>query len=329
MWIDKNIGQKKRFLSGCIKKPMVKLVRKCANDWGNPEQLTTILNNHFESIPGCQSLYCVDVMGNQFSGSISKHGSNMSKLGQVLKDRPYFQGLLPYNGLALSSIYLSLEKQQPCITALFAIKKGHDLLGFLAADFYINELPRITKQTTNKKSQWTQYKGDPSIRSTVFMQQRAHSHFDQRLDRVIYLIYILLRKHGVFHIQVDFSSSRLVTWTIDTPFEFQVVSVDELFSNNLMHMYTKQSYPTDAVVPEDTIMNVLSQFKLLRQADETIYLRSGTFNIINGTVGLTFSCDGYHLMSVDEFLSKDIQFWIGNSAASQQQWHGMPLLESA
>lgn len=329
MWIDKNIGQKKRFLSGCIKKPMMKLVKKCAKDWGNPEQLTKILERHFESIPSCQSLYCIDIMGNQFSGIVTQHGNNMIMLGQVLRDRPYFQGLLPYNGLALSSIYLCKLNNQPCITALFAIKKEHDLLGFLAADFYINNLPRITKQTSGQQDQWTQYKGDPSIRSTVFMQQRSNSQFDQRLDRVIYLVYILLRKYGVFHIQMDFSSSRLVTWTIDTPFEFQVISVDELFSNHFTQLYTKQSYPTDAVVPEDTIMEVLGRFKMLRQADETIYLRSSTFNIINATVGLTFSCDGYHLMSADEFLTKDIPFWIGDRIATRKQWQTMPLLESA
>jgi len=329
MWIDKNIGQKKRLLSGCIKKPMMKLVRKCANDWGNPDQLTKILHQHIDSIPNCKLLYCFDVMGMQFSGSVSNHDINMSLLGQALKDRPYFRGLLPYNGMALSSIYISSQNQQPCITAFFAIKKEHDLLGFVAADFYINDLPRMTRQAAEQKCDWTQYKGDPSIRSTVFMQQRSNSLFEQRLDRVIYLVYILLRKHGIFHVQIDFSSSRLVIWSIDTPFDFQVLSVDELFSNRLMQAYEKQPYPADALVPESNIMDVMSQFKLLRQADETIYLRSGTLNIINGTVGLTFSCDGYHLMSVDEFLTKDIQFWIGGNVTSSQQWRNMPLLESA
>ena len=329
MWIDKNIGQKKRLLSGCIKKPMTKLVRQCANHWGNPDQLTKILHQQIESIPNCQMLYCFDIMGKQFSGSIFKHGVDMSGLGQVLKDRPYFQGLLPYNGMALSSIYISARNQQPCITAMFAIKNRHDLLGFVAADFYISDLPRMTQKTSQQKSDWTQYKGDPSIRSTVFMQQRTTSLFDQRLDRVIYLVYILLRKHGIFHVQIDFSSSRLVIWSTDTPFDFQVLSVDELFSNQLMQTYEKQPYPSDAMVPESTIMDVMSQFKLLRQADETIYLRSGTFNIINGTVGLTFSCDGYHLMSVDEFLTKDIQFWIGNNVAPSKQWRPLPLLETA
>ena len=329
MWIDKNIGQKKRLLSGCIKKPLMKLVCKCVNDWGNPEQLSKILQLHIESIPHCQMLYCFDVMGTQFSGSVSNYGINMATLGQTLEDRPYFQGLLPYNGMALSSIYLSTQTQQPCITVLYAVRKEHDLLGFIAADFYINDLPKISRPKSEQKNQWTQYKGDPSIRSTVFMQERTHSRFDERLDRVIYLVYILLRKHGVYHVQIDFSSSRLVVWSIDTPFDFQVLSVDELFSNQLTQMYEKQPYPTDAVIPESTIMDVMAHFKLLRQADETIYLRTGTFNIINGTIGLTFSCDGYHLMSVDQFLSKDIQFWIGNNIANTQKRENISLRESA
>ncbi len=329
MWTDNNIGQKKRLISGCIKKPMRKLVRECASDWGNPEQLTKILYKHLKVISYCQKLYCFDVTGKQFSGSVSHQDINMTALGQVLSDRPYFQGLLPYNGMALSSVYLGLRNKQPCITALFAVREEQDLLGFVAADFYIHDLPKITKQSSEKKNQWAQYKGDPSIRKTVFMQQRTYSHFDQRLDRVIYLVYILLRKHGVFHVQIDFSSSRLVVWSIDMPYNYQVLSVDELFSNQLTQMYAKQSYPEDALIPESSIMDVLSQFKLLRDADENIYLRSGTINIANGTIGLTFSCDGFHLMSVEEFLAKDIKFWIGEKQTQHQEWRNMPLLESA
>lgn len=329
MWIDKNTSQKKRLLSRYIKIPMIKLAYRCANDWGNPEKITKLLHQYFETIPNCQLLYCLDVTGKQFSGSVARDGSDMSLLGKERKDSPYFQGLLPYKGMALSAIYLSATDHQPCITALFAVKQGYDLLGFVAADFHIDELPRITRLPAEQQHLWAQYKGDPSIRSTVFMQQRTHSHFDQRLDRVIYLVYILLRKHGIFHVQIDFSSSRVVLWSIDTPYEFQVLSIDELFSNQITHIYEKQPYPTDALIPEHMIMDVMSQFKLLRQADETIYLRSATLNTINGTVGLTFSCDGYHLMSVKEFLNKDIQFWIGNSANSQPSWQQLPMRETA
>ena len=329
MRIDRTISQKKRFLSGCIKKPMKCLAKECADDWGNPEQLTRILHRHYQSIPNCQLLYCFNVVGKQFSASVSEKDINMSMLGREIKQRPYFQGLLPFNGMALSSIYLSQGNEQPCITALFAVKNYDDLLGFVAADFYISDLPRIGVHTSLHKNQWTQYKGDPSIRNTVFMQQRTISHFDQRMERVIYTVSTLLKKHGVFHMQIDFSSSRLVAWSVEAPFDYQVLSVDDLFSNELMQSYSEQDYPADAVVSESKIDEVLMQFKALRKADETIYLRSGTLNIINGTVGLTFSCDGFHLMTVDEFLNKDIDFWIGSDIVPAHNWYDMPLKEIA
>ena len=44
-------------------------------------------------------------------------------------------------------------------------------------------------------------------------------------------------------------------------------------------------------------------------ADETISLRSASLNILNGMIGLPFSCDGSHYMAVDEFLEKPDSFW--------------------
>ncbi len=52
----------------------------------------------------------------------------------------------------------------------------------------------------------------------------------------------------------------------------------------------------------------------LRMADETLYLRSASINIFNGMISLTFSCDGSHYMSWEEFLQKDMAFWIGSAA---------------
>jgi hypothetical protein len=63
---------------------------------------------------------------------------------------------------------------------------------------------------------------------------------------------------------------------------------------------------------------VLDSFRELRFADENIYLRIGTLNIYNGKVGLTFSCDGSHSISVKEFLDKGFAYWVGSAAA------GMP-----
>ena len=62
---------------------------------------------------------------------------------------------------------------------------------------------------------------------------------------------------------------------------------------------------------------MLDAMRELRLADQTIYLRSASINIFNGMVSLTFSCDGTHYMSCDEFLNRQGNFWsaIGGPAS--------------
>lgn len=50
----------------------------------------------------------------------------------------------------------------------------------------------------------------------------------------------------------------------------------------------------------------------------TIYLRSGSLNIVNGKVGLNFSCDGTHYLNYDEFLEKGLDFWLGDDSSPNQ-----------
>jgi hypothetical protein len=66
-------------------------------------------------------------------------------------------------------------------------------------------------------------------------------------------------------------------------------------------------------VPQNDIPAVMDMFKSLRNMDETVYLRSASFNIVNGIVGLTFSCDGSHYMHYKEFLEWDLKKWFGHS----------------
>ncbi|MBA1331657.1 hypothetical protein QQ73_11120, partial [Candidatus Endoriftia persephone str. Guaymas] len=61
-----------------------------------------------------------------------------------------------------------------------------------------------------------------------------------------------------------------------------------------------------AKVTPSQLRAALDGLKALRFADETIYLRSASLNIMNGMIGLTFSCDGSHYMSIDEFLEKNL-----------------------
>lgn len=320
MLLDKTISQKKRFLASCIKKPLMQLASECADYWREPQRLAAILKNNFDSIPECRLLYCFDTHGRQYSSQTDGRCVNDEMIGRLLNDRPYFHGLLPYQGLALSSIYLSQHSNQPCITAICAVRYKDTLLGFVAADFALHSLPGCSHKKSAGHNHWMQYKGDPAIRGTVFMQQRAKSLFDERLDRLVYILATLIEQHGIFHMQVDFSGSRVTLWSIESPFDFQVLTVEQLFANNLMQNYTQQCYPNDAVVEYDRISTVLMRFKALRMADETLYLRNAMINIINGMIGLTFSCDGFHLMSVDEFLAKDIKFWFGSSAVASDCW---------
>ena len=62
-------------------------------------------------------------------------------------------------------------------------------------------------------------------------------------------------------------------------------------------------------------MILLKLLKVLRNADETVYLRSASFNIVNGIVGLTFSCDGSHYLNYRDFIDKDTDFWFGATLA--------------
>lgn len=80
-------------------------------------------------------------------------------------------------------------------------------------------------------------------------------------------------------------------------------------------MFSKTPYPESARVPAELVRKVLESFRELHYADENIYLRIGTLNIYNGKVGLTFSCDSSHSITVTEFLEKGYAYWVGSAAA--------------
>jgi hypothetical protein len=51
------------------------------------------------------------------------------------------------------------------------------------------------------------------------------------------------------------------------------------------------------------IKEVLNNINYLRFMDSNLYLKTGSINIMNGMIGLTFPCDGNHYLPVSEFLS--------------------------
>jgi len=212
----------------------------------------------------------------------------------------------------LSPIYVDKNDRRPCVTALHKVKDDEGkVIGCVAADYDLSVLPTFQDVVDEVPSAWRQIKGDPAIRQNLFQQARVNSAMDQRLDEVNDILTDLITQRGIFHAKLHYSSSRATLWLYDDPHRYRLHVLDEIINPAVCLAYPKKPYPSDASVSEDKVAKVLERLAELRNADETIYLRSGSLNVVNGMVGLTFSCDGSHYMSADEFLAKPDSFWFG------------------
>ena len=151
---------------------------------------------------------------------------------------------------------------------------------------------------------WLQIRGDPSVRQFLFEQARVANEFDRRIDEVLARLEILLLGHGVFHAKVHFSTGQVTLWLLDDPLRYRVHVQEEFLDPELCRIYPRVAYANEAIVPTPEICRVLNEFKRLRSLDSHIYLRSGSLNVVNGLVGLNFSCDGSHYLSYAEFLGR-------------------------
>ncbi len=156
---------------------------------------------------------------------------------------------------------------------------------------------------------WLQLRGDPAIRQGLFNQCRVESDMDRNIDGVFATVEQLMRERGIFHAKLHFSSSRATLWPAADPMRYRVHVLDEILSPDIHLAYPCAAYPAEACVTPDLIRPVLAKLGELRQLDENIYLRAGSLNVVNGLVGLNFSCDGSHYLRADEFLSRDTRFW--------------------
>lgn len=305
--IVNSIEEQKSALAARLVAPMEQLARQCAEVWPEKAALDHVLQQGLASIPLCRLVYAIDHSGRQISANVAADQLHERFYGQDLSQRPFMTNVLPSRGFILSDVYISRLTERPTVTALLAVLKDERVSGFIAADFDLRDLPLSDTPSTSTPS-WRQIKGDPAIRQTVFMQQRAISELDERIDDVIATINELMCERGIFHVQIHFSSSRATLWPMDDPYNYRVHVLDEIINPAVCLSFPKQPYPARATVPAEKVRPVLEKFRQLREADDVIYLRSGSLNIINGIVGLTFSCDGSHYISVDEFLAKDSKF---------------------
>ena len=297
----------KEFLQGS----MSELGEQCARIMNDPRQLDSLLQQHLSHSPYCKYLWVADKTARQLTATVSREGLLEEQRGRDRVARPYMQRALSGERFYLSEAYISRNRKRPSLTSVQAIvDENGKTAGYLGADFDLRELPHTAKLNLDKKG-WLQMKGDPAIRGGLFSQRRIHSALDEKIDDVMNLIKELIIAHGVFHAKVHFSSSRATIWLVDNPYNYQILNIDELTDPSLCLAFPNRGYFEQAKVPQHKISEVFAQFKKLRFADENIYLRSASLNIVNEKVGLNFSCDGSHYVSYDEFLSKDNSFWFG------------------
>jgi hypothetical protein len=308
---------KKDALATNVAAPLSQLAKLCVPVWDDSDALDLVLLEQIDRITNCEFLYAWDLEGIEISSLILPGRAETSWRGRDLSKRPYLKNNLPFKGIMLSSVYHSQFSDTECVTALQAVRHEERLLGFIAADFALDKL--VADGNLNIRPQyWQQFKGDPAVRGTLFMQQRIQSRLDENIDSVNATIYDLMTRHGIFHCKIHYSSGRCSFWEFRDPYSYQVHGVEEIIDPDIALAYPSYSYPQQAKVTPEQILEVLGEFKALRFADETIYLRSASINIMNGMLGLTFSCDGSHYMPVEEFIAKKLGFWLGELASDRQ-----------
>jgi hypothetical protein len=297
-------------LAAMLSAPLAELAEQCAEVWGSRENLDIVLNDGFRSVPHCLFLYAMDVNGIQVSDNIGIGGLLPEHYGRDRSSRPYMKEAVPPWDFLLSDAYVSMRANRPSLTALQVVRRNGEMLGFIGADFDLRDLPATTEHY-EESIDWRQIKGDPSIRGTVFQQQRVESVLDRNMDPACAILHDLITERGLFQAVIHFSSSRATVWFMDDPYRYRIFDHEVLSDPDICLLYPQYAYPDDALIPQDSVTEVLNGMRQLRMADETLYLRASSINIFNGLISLTFSCDGTHYMSWREFLEKDMSFWVG------------------
>ncbi|MEK6749121.1 MAG: PDC sensor domain-containing protein [Pseudomonadota bacterium] len=308
--IQHSIAYQREALIYRLAKPMEKLADACRKVWGDREKLDNVLRKRLRKLPNCKYLYALNADKIQISDNVSHAGILVADFGRERASRPYMLNVSAQTHFVLSQTYISLRAKRPSITAIQTVNSGDGVhLGYIGADFDVRDLP-LSGEVFVEPRVWRQVKGDPSIRGGVFYQTRIESELDRNINTALGVIEEIMSAHGVYHVMLHFSSNRAVIWHCDDPFRYHLLDVESLIDLNTCLAFPRRKYPENAVTPREKIPAILDGFRQLRFMDDTLYLRTGTLNIFNGIVGLTFSCDGSHYLSYEEFLDKEHAFWM-------------------
>lgn len=306
------IEHQREYLEERLQEPLNGIAARLVPAWPRREDLDSILEEGIRQIPEATFMYALNTRGIQLSDNISRSGVLPEHFGRDRSQRPYMKEAVPSDGFLLSEAYISLLGRRPSLTALQLVRDDDGrALGFLGADFDLRNLPDLSEDLYEESSEWRQIKGDPSIRGTLFQQSRTESLMDRNMDTALAILEELFTERGVFQGVFHFSSSRATLWTTEDPYRYRILTHESLADPDVCLAFPHEPYPDEALIPQPDIGRVLDGLRTLRFADDTVYLRSASLNLFNGMVSLTFSCDGSHYMTSEEFLGRSIEFWLG------------------
>ncbi|MCG6871050.1 MAG: PDC sensor domain-containing protein [Gammaproteobacteria bacterium] len=296
-------------LRAVLEPRLERLARRCAVSWQQACNLDGVLERALAShLPHCHLLYAMDATGQQRSANITPGGRDRSRLGQQLGGRPFLAEVPATGVFALSPVYVCRVTHRSCLTAIHAVRHGGVLLGWVAADFDLLDLP-LVRTLPEPDGRWRQIRGDPVIREQVFREIRRPSKIDPSLATVNAILAELMRDRGIFHAKLHYSACRASLWLTDDPFRYRIHMHGEVVDPAMLLAYPPRAYPVEAVVEPPEIAMIWDRFMDLRLADPYLYLRSASLNLVNGLVGLNFSCDGSHYLSTADFLAGRGRWW--------------------
>jgi len=298
------------FLSPIMKRVAI----QCSPLWSNKKKVGRMLEKKLQpwaDLSFCTRLYTITTEAKLHSNIIT---SDDTTDAQDVRHEFLLSSLLEgkLDRLTLTEVYISPKLHRTCITAIHPITYSGNITGYLVGDFDLRHLPQ-DEHAIFPGCTWQQLKGDPAIRQQLFKQHFIPGAMDEHVDDVLNIIDELVVERGVFRSAIRFPSSRATLWLLEDPYDEHTHILQEILDPSICLAYPRRPYPDNAKITTDMVRPILDRFAQLRTADDTIYLRTGTFNIISGLIEVNFSCDGTHLMPAEMFLEKGEDFWFGAS----------------
>ncbi len=314
MQIIHTITQQQELFCAWVSTPLRNIAKHCADVWSregtSTEQLTAALEDSMKQIPQYALCYLISPSGTVLTPTISHDLSDPLDIGNDVSSRPYFLEWDHSSDFILSRPYTSTKTGYSCMTAMQAVELNGEPFAIIAIDFDGSSSPHRTFHVKD----YIQIKGDPSIRQQLFSQTRAITPMEEQIDDVHEAAEALLLHHGAFFVQLRYSRSTATARFTDRPYHDSIFSLEQLIASNTPNRQPLSSMSTISI---DEIEPILDLFRELRLADDNIYLRSGSINMISGIVELNFSCDGSHHIPASEFLEKSTSYWLTGQCTSK------------